>query len=175
MGFAAMEGNQSLYIFRSGEDTIAIWIHVDDGVIASNSPKAVSDFQCRLCAEVDNKWHGTISQIVGLECAFGEGEVAIGQKRLTKSILDVYSWPIVKSNFPLPVLPPSQIPLEGERLDATTFRSVIGSLAYLVSGSRPDLAFAVKYLARHSMAQQRPTGAFWTTWWAICSKLSIIE
>ncbi|MBW0530000.1 hypothetical protein O181_069715 [Austropuccinia psidii MF-1] len=37
-------------------------------------------------------------------------------------------------------------------MDATPFRSVIGSLAYLVSGLHPDLAFAVNYLARHSTA-----------------------
>ncbi|MBW0547216.1 hypothetical protein O181_086931, partial [Austropuccinia psidii MF-1] len=43
-------------------------------------------------------------------------------------------------------------------VDMTPFQSVIGSLAYLVSGSRPDLAFMVNYLARHSMG---PTPAHW--------------
>ncbi|MBW0542388.1 hypothetical protein O181_082103, partial [Austropuccinia psidii MF-1] len=44
-------------------------------------------------------------------------------------------------------------------MEATPFRSVIGSPTYLVSGSRPDLAFAVSYLARHSMALM---GTHWT-------------
>ncbi|MBW0462532.1 hypothetical protein O181_002247 [Austropuccinia psidii MF-1] len=157
MGFAAMEVDKS-YIFRSGEDTIAIWIHVNDGVIASNSPNAVLDFKHRLCAEVDIKWHDTICQIVGLECVFGEGEVAIVQQHLTKGILDAYPWSIVKSNFPLLVLPPSGVAMEGETLGVTPFRLVIGSLAYLVSGSHPDLAFVVNYLAWHSMA---PTKEHW--------------
>ncbi|MBW0477977.1 hypothetical protein O181_017692 [Austropuccinia psidii MF-1] len=43
-------------------------------------------------------------------------------------------------------------------LDATPFQLVIESLACLVSGSRPDLAFAVNYLARHSMG---PTSPHW--------------
>ncbi|MBW0575040.1 hypothetical protein O181_114755 [Austropuccinia psidii MF-1] len=158
MGFAAMEVDQSLYIFCNGMDTIAIWIHVDDGVVASNSPSAVADFKRQLCAEVDIKWHDTICQIVGLEWAFGEGEVAIAQRRLTKSILKAYPRPIVKSNCPLPVLPTPGMTVEGETLEPTPFRSVIGSLAYLVSGSLPDLAFAVNYLARHSMA---PTKTHW--------------
>ncbi|MBW0492025.1 hypothetical protein O181_031740 [Austropuccinia psidii MF-1] len=158
MVFAAMEVNKSLYIFRNGKDTIAIWIHVDDGVAASNSPDAVSDFKCRLCAEVDIKLHNTICQIVGLECAFGEGEVAIAQRHLTNSILDAYPWPIVKTNCPLPVLPPPNVAVEGETLDATPFHSDIGSLAYLVSRVRPDLAFVVNYLDQHSMA---PTKAHW--------------
>ncbi|MBW0481816.1 hypothetical protein O181_021531 [Austropuccinia psidii MF-1] len=45
-----------------------------------------------------------------------------------------------------------------EILDPTPFWSVIGSLAYLVGGLRPDLAFAVNYLAHHSMG---PTEAHW--------------
>ncbi|MBW0490050.1 hypothetical protein O181_029765 [Austropuccinia psidii MF-1] len=147
MGFAAMEVNQSLYIFRSGGDTISIWIHVNDGVFALNSPNDVPDFKRQLCAEVDIKWHDTICQIVGLECAFGEGEVAITQKRLMKSILDAYPWQIVKSDCPLPVSPPTDVAVEGETLDATPFCLVIGSLAYLISGSHPYLAFTVNYLA----------------------------
>ncbi|MBW0493023.1 hypothetical protein O181_032738 [Austropuccinia psidii MF-1] len=147
MGFTVMEVNQYLYIFHSGEDVVAIWIHVNDGVVASNSPMAVADFKSWLCAEVDIKWNDTISQIVGLECACGEGEVAIAQQQLTKSILDEYPQQIVKSDSPLPVLPSTNTTFKGDILEPTPFCSVIGSLAYLVSSSWPDLAFAVNYLA----------------------------
>ncbi|MBW0539461.1 hypothetical protein O181_079176 [Austropuccinia psidii MF-1] len=73
-------------------------MHVNNGVVPLNSPNAVLDFKRLLCAEVDIKWHNTISQIF------------------------------------------------------------IGSLAYLVSGSLPDLAFMVNYLALHSMTM---TNAHW--------------
>ncbi|MBW0570584.1 hypothetical protein O181_110299 [Austropuccinia psidii MF-1] len=101
MCFAAMEVNQSLYLLCSGKAIIAIWVHVDNGVVASNSPEAVANFKPLLSVEVDIKWHDTISHIVGLECEFGEGEVTISQKRLTRSILDVYLRPIVKRDLPL--------------------------------------------------------------------------
>ncbi|MBW0521635.1 hypothetical protein O181_061350 [Austropuccinia psidii MF-1] len=114
---------------------IAIWIHINDGVIASNSAAAVSDFKRWLCMEVDIKWHDTISQIVGLECVLGKGEVAITQKRLTSSILEAYPRQIVKHEYPLPMLPMANSPEEGDILDVTPFHSVIGLLAYLVSGS----------------------------------------
>ncbi|MBW0476559.1 hypothetical protein O181_016274 [Austropuccinia psidii MF-1] len=117
MGFIATEVNQSLYIFRNKEEVIAIWVHVDDGIIVSNSPDKISDFKNAICAELNIKWTDEVQQIVGLECAIDEAT-----------------------------------------LDPTPFRSVIGSLTYLVSGSRPDLAFAVNYLARHSMG---PTATHW--------------
>ncbi|MBW0506189.1 hypothetical protein O181_045904, partial [Austropuccinia psidii MF-1] len=102
MGFTAMEVDQSLYIFRSGETTVAIWIHVDDGVVTSNSQAAISNFKQRLCAEVEIKWHDTITQIVGLECAIGEGEVTIAQQRLTNSVIEAYPQTIIKTDSPLP-------------------------------------------------------------------------
>ncbi|MBW0473206.1 hypothetical protein O181_012921 [Austropuccinia psidii MF-1] len=131
----------------SGQMLVVVPVgHPDlDGLCGDGN--AVFDFKRWPCAEVDIKWHNIICQIVGLECAFGEDQVAIAQRRLTKIILDSYSGPIVKNDCPLSVLPPPNIAVEGEKLDATPFRLVIGSLAYLVSGSCPDLAFAVNYLA----------------------------
>ncbi|MBW0498861.1 hypothetical protein O181_038576 [Austropuccinia psidii MF-1] len=80
MGFIAMEVNQSLYIFRNNRAIIAIWIHVNDGVVVSNSPDAMSSFKDVLCAELDIKWSDAVQKIVGLECLIGEGEVTIAQQ-----------------------------------------------------------------------------------------------
>ncbi|MBW0461372.1 hypothetical protein O181_001087 [Austropuccinia psidii MF-1] len=119
MGFAATEINQSLYIFCNDQEVITIWIHIDDGIVTSNSLGAISKFKMALCGELDIKWSDQLTHIMGLNCAFGEGEDA---------------------------------------LDPIAYQSVVGSLAYLVSGSRPDLAFAVNYLSRHSM---KPTAEHW--------------
>ncbi|MBW0571195.1 hypothetical protein O181_110910 [Austropuccinia psidii MF-1] len=156
MGFTAMEVNQSLYIFCSRETSISICIHVDNAFILSNSLAVVSYFKHWLCMEVDIKWNDVISQIVRLECAFGKGEVAIVQRRLTNSILDTYPWQIAKHDSALPVLPMANSTVKEKILDPTPFCSVIGSLAYLVRSSWPDLAFAVNYLS-----QQRDTGIYW--------------
>ncbi|MBW0473016.1 hypothetical protein O181_012731 [Austropuccinia psidii MF-1] len=158
MGFIATEVDQSLYIFRNKEEVIAIWVHVDDGVIISNSLDKISDFKNAICAELNIKWTDKVQQIVGLECAIGEGEVAIAQRRLTNSILNAYPRPVLRRDSPLPTLPVNNLLPDKATLDPTPFRSVIGSLAYLVSGLSPDLAFAVNYLARHSMG---PTATHW--------------
>ncbi|MBW0547747.1 hypothetical protein O181_087462 [Austropuccinia psidii MF-1] len=101
MGFTAMEVEQSLYIFRSGETTVAIWIHVNNGVVTLSSQASISEFKQRLCAEAEIKWHDTVAQIVGLECAIGEGEVAIAQQRLTNSMIEAYPQTIIKTDSPL--------------------------------------------------------------------------
>ncbi|MBW0464017.1 hypothetical protein O181_003732 [Austropuccinia psidii MF-1] len=156
----SMEVDQLLYIFRSRTGVITIWIHVDDGVVTLNSPNVISDFKMALVSQLDIKWSNQLEQIVGLECVFGKGEVAITQWKLTDSILEAYLRQVVTHDLPLPVLPVGGSTPNMSPLDATPFWSVIGSLAYLVSGSRPDLAFAVNYLARHSstLGPIRPCG-----------------
>ncbi|MBW0584295.1 hypothetical protein O181_124010 [Austropuccinia psidii MF-1] len=137
------------------EAVIAIWVHVDNGVIVSNLADKISDFKSPICAELNIKWTDEVQQIVGLKCTIGEGEVAIAQRRLPNSILDAYLRLVLQWDSPLPV--GSLLPDEAT-LDLTPLQSVIGSLAYLVSGLRPDLAFAVNYLACHSMG---PTATHW--------------
>ncbi|MBW0464761.1 hypothetical protein O181_004476 [Austropuccinia psidii MF-1] len=98
-------------------------------------------------------------RIVGLECAFGEGEVTILQTRLTNNIINAYPRKIFQHDCPLPPIPKMTLDEQEAIMEATPFRLVIGLLAYLASGLRPDLAFAVNYLARHSTA---PTRTHWT-------------
>ncbi|MBW0461665.1 hypothetical protein O181_001380 [Austropuccinia psidii MF-1] len=100
----------------SDQEVIAIWIHINDQVITSNLPGAVSRFKTVLLS-----WRPT-------------------------------------HDAPLPVLPEGSAKTSPEALDPAPYQSVVGSLAYLVSRSRPDLAFAVNYLARHSM---KPTAERW--------------
>ncbi|MBW0468286.1 hypothetical protein O181_008001 [Austropuccinia psidii MF-1] len=158
LGFTSCKVDQLLYVFRKGGMIVAIWMHIDNGVVTSNSPMAIVDFQKALCSNFEIKWSNTIRHIVGLECTFGEGEVTIMQSRLMEDILQAYPRAVIHHDCPLSPLPDTTVPDKGVVMDATPFRLVVGSLAYLVSGSHPDLAFTVNYLARHSMA---PTAAHW--------------
>ncbi|MBW0549163.1 hypothetical protein O181_088878 [Austropuccinia psidii MF-1] len=97
--------------------------------------------------------------LVGMECTFSEGKVAILQSRLTNDIFDTYPRKIFQHDCLLPPIPTTTSNYQEVLMDARPFRSVVGSLSYLVSGSRVDLAFAVNYLARQSTA---PTATHWT-------------
>ncbi|MBW0462102.1 hypothetical protein O181_001817 [Austropuccinia psidii MF-1] len=157
----------SLYVFQKDKMIIAIWIHIDNGVIASNSPTEIEKFHDTLCDNFEIKWSDAMKQIMGLECTFGEGEVAILQSRLTNDIFDAYPRKIFQHDCPLPPIPTMTSGDQEVIMDTTPLRSVVGSLAYLVSGLRPDLAFAVNYLARHSTA---PMATHWTILWDTCSR-----
>ncbi|MBW0463696.1 hypothetical protein O181_003411 [Austropuccinia psidii MF-1] len=157
-GFTLCKVDKSLYVFQSDETVIAICINIDNDIITSNSLATIENFKGALCSNFEIKWSDTLKWIVGLECTFGEGEVAIEQNRIKNNILEAYSRRVVQHNLPLPPLLSMTLSVQEAMVVATHLRLVVGPLAYLVSGSRPDLAFAVNYLARHSMA---PTVDHW--------------
>ncbi|MBW0478000.1 hypothetical protein O181_017715 [Austropuccinia psidii MF-1] len=158
LGFTLCKVGLSLYVFRKDKAIIVIWIHIDNGMIASNSPAHIKEFRKALCEKFEIKWSNTMRQIVGLECTIGEDEVTLLQTRLTNDIINTYPRKIFQHDSPLPPISKASPDEQGDVMEATPFRSVIGSLAYLVSGSWPDLAFAINYLDRHSMA---PTETHW--------------
>ncbi|MBW0469387.1 hypothetical protein O181_009102 [Austropuccinia psidii MF-1] len=121
MGLVAMEVNQSLYIFQNKNTIVAIWVHVDDSVIVSNSPDRVANFKSALCTKLDIKWSNKLQQTVGLKCVVGEGQVTITQWRLTDSILDAYPRPVLRRDSPLPMLPVAGLSLDEATLDPTPF------------------------------------------------------
>ncbi|MBW0536487.1 hypothetical protein O181_076202 [Austropuccinia psidii MF-1] len=133
LGLTSCEAEMSLYVFQRDETIMAIWIHIDDGMITSNSPTEIKRCCEALCKNFEIKW-------------------------LTKDILDAYPRRILQHDSPLPPIPTTTSSVKGVVMDPTPFRLVVGLLAYLVSGLRPDLAFAMNYLVRHSTA---PTAAHW--------------
>ncbi|MBW0461446.1 hypothetical protein O181_001161 [Austropuccinia psidii MF-1] len=158
LGFTSCKVDMSLYVFWRDKTIIAIWIHIDDGVITSSFPTEIKQFCKAICGNLEIKWLDNMKQIMGLECAFGEGEVTISLTRLTNNILDAYPRRIFQHDSPLLPILKTTSSVKGFIMEATPFRSVVGSLAYLVSGLRPDLAFGVNYLARSSKAL---TAAHW--------------
>ncbi|MBW0498328.1 hypothetical protein O181_038043 [Austropuccinia psidii MF-1] len=158
LGFNALEVDQSFYVFKKGGVIIVIWMHVDDGVVSSNCPEAIQNFRHNICSRLDVNWKDSISRIVSLECGFGEDEVTITQQHLTNGILDSYPQAIFHHDAPLPPSPATNLGQKPLVVNATLYCSVIGSLSYLVSGSRPDLAYAVNLLTQHSVG---PTENHW--------------
>ncbi|MBW0470130.1 hypothetical protein O181_009845 [Austropuccinia psidii MF-1] len=146
-------------MFQKDKTIIAIWIHVNDGLIASNSPTQIEEFCKALCNNFEIKSSNSMKRIMGLECAFGEGEVTILQTRITNDIINAYPRKIFQHDCPLPLIPKTTSDEQEAGMESTPFRSVVGSLAYLVSRLQPVLEFAVNYLARHSTA---PTMTHWT-------------
>ncbi|MBW0533834.1 hypothetical protein O181_073549 [Austropuccinia psidii MF-1] len=151
LGFIASEIEQSFYIFKKGDVVIAIWIHVDDGLVARNSNLALLSFSKSLKAKLEIKWFSTIDKIVGINVLNNENDIQLSQPILIQGILNAYSRPIIEREATMSTIDYfNNDNAKTPPINPTEFRSFIGPLSYIVAGTRPDLAFAVNNLARHS-------------------------
>jgi hypothetical protein len=155
IGFVPNAEDQSTYVYCSGEDRAFLWIHVDDGLFTASSPQLLADLKTCLSTVLDLKWDERLSSIVGLRVRETPGGFLIDQPMLVEKIVNLQQSSICTRT------PIATTDLESNFSDGSMDRdylSRIGCLLYLAQGSRPDITFAVHFLARFSM---KPDSSHW--------------
>ncbi|PLW36803.1 hypothetical protein PCASD_13226 [Puccinia coronata f. sp. avenae] len=149
------------HVHRRGEN-ILVWIHVDDGVVAASSTSIMREFRDALESQLKTTWDGNLHNIVGIKVEQPLMlKIILSKPFLTQKIID---------NFTMDSTLPRKIPIkdtnalvltgDGEKvINPNGYLSIVGSLNYLAVATRPDLAFAVGFLARFAKS---PTSRHWT-------------
>lgn len=145
-------------LFYRNHDGIVLYvaIYVDDGLVVGNNEKEVQKFLKELKTEFKITI-GSLDNFLGMkiECQ-DNGSITVSQKDYIKRILERFR--MDESN---PVTTPATRE-EDETLDAVEgrvpYRETVGSLMYLATATRPDIAFAVSSAAR---AMEKPTKKNW--------------
>ncbi|MBW0469800.1 hypothetical protein O181_009515 [Austropuccinia psidii MF-1] len=123
------------------------------GFIASeiDSESMLNSFHDALQESLEIKWSSSLTKIVGIQCTTNTDEIRLSQPLLIRGILSTYTRPIIEHKSPMSTIgPETNLQCEENHMDATPYCSFIGSLSYLVAGTRPDMAFTVNKLARYS-------------------------
>ena len=88
-----------------------------------------------------------------------EGTVFINQATYIKSLLRKFELTDAKPvKSTVDVFAKDETDDDAELIDKTLYQSAVGSLLYLSAKTRPDITFAVSYVARHS---SKPTKVNW--------------
>ncbi|PLW33813.1 hypothetical protein PCANC_21904 [Puccinia coronata f. sp. avenae] len=146
------EVKSSLYIYKRDHVLIYIWMHVDDGLVFSNSPSALEELCGNLTQHLEVKWRPlaiSLQDVVVLNVHHHSSGVHLKQHLLATQVVSAYHSRTVHHNTPLPDAPLVSFtskPVETSDI----FLSVLGLLMYLACGTRPDLSFAVNLLAQFS-------------------------
>ncbi|MBW0469399.1 hypothetical protein O181_009114 [Austropuccinia psidii MF-1] len=123
LGFHGDEIKPSIYLFKRRGAFVVVWLHVNDGIVISNSRNALMSFKTKLTLKLKLNWSDQVDKIVGLNIGMGTRKLEINS-------------PIVTN--------------KGQQFDQTRYQLVLGSLIYLSLGSRPDITYAVNLLVRFS-------------------------
>ncbi|MBW0536379.1 hypothetical protein O181_076094 [Austropuccinia psidii MF-1] len=146
--------------FRSGDSPIWLYVHVDDIAIFG---KEVSTFKDELRGKFDIKDIGVADLMLGIKVSSSAGCISLGQGHFIESLLELYGMSDSKQ-MATPLLPNTHLlPASEDEVVkfnslGVNYRSAVGSINYLSTGTRPDISHAVSSL---SQFLERPGYSHW--------------
>ncbi|TYJ97307.1 Retrovirus-related Pol polyprotein from transposon TNT 1-94 [Cucumis melo var. makuwa] len=148
-GYLRCPYEHSLYIKVNGHgDILVVCLYVDDLIFTGNCASMFEDLKKAMTQEFEMTDIGLMSYYLGIEVKQSEEGIFISQERYTRDILEKFNMMNSK-----PVATPIETGTklskheEGDDVDPSYFKSLVGSLRYLTC-TRPDILFSVGLVSR---------------------------
>jgi hypothetical protein len=148
LGFVKCPSDHAIYCRGEGGNRLIVGVYVDDLIITGAGINSILEFKQQMADVFKMSDLGLLSYYLGIEVKQSEKGIALSQGNYARKILE---------KGRLQGCNPCQIPMQANlklskesssaKVDATEYRSLVGSLRYLVH-TRPDLAFSVGYVSR---------------------------
>jgi hypothetical protein len=148
LGFKRCASEHGMYTQGSAKSRVVVGVYVDDLIITGANPADIGAFKEELRRLFRMSDLGLLSYYLGIEVKQGRNTITPGQAPYVKKLLEKVGMTACK-----PISTPMEVRLKlstkstTPEVDATMYRSLVGSLRYLVH-TRPDIAFAVGYVSR---------------------------
>ncbi|XP_017542544.1 uncharacterized mitochondrial protein AtMg00810-like isoform X1 [Pygocentrus nattereri] len=127
---------------------IILLMWVDDLIIAASADTIVRDVEEMLKRRFKMKDMGPLKHFLGSDFNCSDGEIKMTQKRHIEKMLARFEMSECK-----PRSTPSEQKLhfdnDGDVIDPTGYREIVGSLIYIMTCTRPDLSWIVSKLSQH--------------------------
>jgi hypothetical protein len=157
-GFVPSQSDSSLFIYKSATFITYILIYVDDIIITSSKPEAITELLNQMESEFAVKQLGDLNFFLGIEMSQQPNGIILSQRRY---ILDILKCTNMSDAKPVstPMATSVHLTAHDEEIfdDPTLYRSTIGAFQYL-HFTRPDIAFTVNRL---SQFLQKPLLPHW--------------
>jgi hypothetical protein len=166
-GWQSVAHEDTLFQLNKGKARMALVFHVDDILLSYNeaATAAADAFTQALLNRFEAKDEGEVQRYLGVDFTrHDDGSISLSQEPLVLGLLDRFQ--LLDCNPVSTPLPPGinlstqDSPKNGPNRDlAGKFREVVGTLQYLATWTRPDIAHATHVLSRHS---SNPGEVHWT-------------
>lgn len=155
-GFIPNRADPCLYIRRRNGAVIYLSVHVDDQLIASDSQKELDAFKKRLHERFPCTDNGPVNYFLGFNVIRDRPnrKLYISQEHYVESLLERFGMSSCNFKGPRTPLPSTFKPSvasdeEFEEAKHLDFPQIAGSVLYLSTTTRPDIAHAAGVLARY--------------------------
>ncbi|XP_022141787.1 uncharacterized protein LOC111012071 [Momordica charantia] len=146
-GFHCYHSDPSLFIFKENSTLLLMLIYVDDIILIGTNAIIMQHLITKLGLEFALKDLGALHYFLDIEVHSTPQGRMLTQSKYTKDVL-LKANMLYASHFTLMALSSTSSPNDGDLVDATTYRSIVGSLQYLTL-TRPDIVYAVNKVCQH--------------------------
>ena len=159
MGYKRIEADRSVYIYSNGDVRIFVPIYIDDITFASKSTSAVDAAVKELSSHFKCRDLGATEFLLGVGITRDRSKrsISLHQRQFILDMLERYGMsdcqPVHTPMSPNTILTKDMDPLapeEKEFMCSIPYLSAIGTLQYLATMTRADIAYVVVLLARFS-------------------------
>jgi hypothetical protein len=154
LGFSKCASEPAVYKRGIGKSVVVLGVYVDDLIVTGEDVTEIERFKRQMTSQFEMSDLGLLSYYLGIEVEQFDDHITVKQTNYAKKIL---------SQFGMGDCNPAKVPMDpstkldadkqGERVDATEYRKIIGCLRYLLH-TRPDLSFSVGMASRF---MEKPT------------------
>ena len=153
MGFSQTSSDPCLYVLTDSGEIFVVAVYVDDIILGCSSPMKMNTVKRKLSQKFEMKDLGTLHHFLGVKIVQDKlaGTVWVGQPFYTEKILhhfEMYNSKPVGS----PVNPGTKLAASKDpenMCNQQMYQALVGSLLYLSTKTRPDIAYAVSSVARY--------------------------
>jgi len=157
LGFSRCLGDEATYVRGVGKNQVYLGVYVDDLVVMSEVSDKVLEVKQALTSKFEMADLGEVSTILGIRVLrdVKSGELTLDQSKYVGQVLKKFGMenakPVVTPLVVGTKLSKSDCALtkeDREEMKEKPYRSVVGSLMYLMICTRPDLAASIGILSR---------------------------
>ncbi|GJR41785.1 putative ribonuclease H-like domain-containing protein, partial [Tanacetum coccineum] len=140
-GFQRGQIDKTLFIKRIKSDILLIQVYVDDIIFGSTKKELCTEFEKLMHKKFQMSSMGELTFFLGLQVKQKDDGIFISQDKYVDEILKKFGFSTVRiASTPMETSKPLLKDAKAEDVDVHLYRSMIGSLMYLIS-SRPDIMF----------------------------------
>ncbi|UYV83805.1 hypothetical protein LAZ67_X000187, partial [Cordylochernes scorpioides] len=151
IGLTQLKSDKCVFTFRNGNSHLLLGLHVDDMIIINSNPEILHDIIQKIRFHFKIKESLTTCNIFGIEIIKEDVRLILKQENYINKILQKYNMQDCK-HISTPLDPNTNLDNFNsyKEVNKTQYQELIGSLLYLSTKSRPDIAFAVTLLSRYN-------------------------
>ncbi|KAA0053468.1 gag-pol polyprotein [Cucumis melo var. makuwa] len=155
-GYSRGEIDKTLFIHRKSDQLLIAQVYVDDIIFGGFSLDLVNNFINIMQSEFEMSMVGELSCFLGLQIK--QKNEDISQEKYAKNMVKKFGLEQARNKrTPATTHVKLTRDTDGTEVDHKLYRSIVGSLLYL-TGSRPDIAYAVGICARSADDRKSTSG-----------------